>query len=69
MNKKRRYRKSLIFTKGLRDKLKQGMSKELKKEIDEIYEKYVAKPKRRSEQRGSGFIDHGPGIKSRKGLS
>tara|TARA_R100000008_G_C3576941_1_gene165859 strand:- start:247 stop:411 length:165 start_codon:yes stop_codon:yes gene_type:complete len=47
MNKKRRYRKSLIFTKGLRDKLKQGLSKELKKEIDEIYEKYVAKPKRK----------------------
>ena len=44
---KRKYRKNLYFTKGLRDKMKRGLSKELKKEIDAIYEKYVAAPNRK----------------------
>ena len=43
MKKKRRYRTHLTFTKGLRDKMKQGLCKELKKEIDDIYERYVVK--------------------------
>ena len=36
-----------IFTKKLRDEMKKGLSKELRKEIDNIWEKYVGEPNRR----------------------
>ena len=47
MTTKRKYRKLYMFTKECRDKMKKGMPKEIKKEIDRMWETYVGKPKRK----------------------
>ena len=47
MTTKRKHNKSYWFTKTLRDKMKKGMPKEIKKEIDRMWETYVGKPKRK----------------------
>ena len=44
---KTKYTKSYWFTKTYRDKMKKGMPKEIKKEIDRMWETYVGKPKRK----------------------
>ena len=44
---KTKYNKSYWFTKTYRDKIKKGMPKEIKKEIDRMWETYVGKPKRK----------------------
>ena len=42
---KTKYNKSYWFTKTLRDKMKKGMPKEIKKEIDRMWETYVNRPR------------------------
>mgnify|MGYP003132587246 CR=1 FL=1 len=46
MKKGTKRERPYTFTKQVRDKLKKGLSKEQRKEIDDIWEKYVGKPRR-----------------------
>ena len=47
MTTKRKHNKSYWFTKTLRDKMKKGMPKEIKKEIDRLWETYVNRPRKK----------------------